>query len=261
MEKILQKYIASSGYCSRRQAEKLIRESVFWEGPMDRMPVLVNGQKPEIGMMVSDDDEILIYGKTINLAKEKIYIILNKPVGVTCTNRDFRGEINVFDLLTDENNIGIPYRHRENINLHIVGRLDKNSRGLLILTNDGDLTQKITHPSFEHKKIYEVGIRSAGLGNPLITEEIIRKMKQGVDIGDGDGIVKAGDITLLKDSIFQIELTEGKKRQIRRMFKQLGEEVTDIKRIAIGNLELGDMPEGKWRRLEPEELELIGMAV
>jgi len=134
-KEVLQKYISRSGYCSRRKAEELIVDA----------KVVVNDEIASLGCRVDDSDKITINGETIKAIKEKIYIILNKPVGVTCTSANFKDEKNVFSFLPPEYDI-----------LHVVGRLDKDSSGLVLLTNDGDLTQKITHPSFQHEKKYIV---------------------------------------------------------------------------------------------------------
>lgn len=223
-EMVLQKYISNSGYCSRRQAEDLIRSE----------RVIVNGGVAELGVKVSDKDIVEIDGKKIDFATEKIYIVLNKPVGYTCTNRSFKGEKNVFELLPDE------YK-----NLHVVGRLDKNSRGLVLLTNDGDYTLRATHPRFEHEKRYKVEVRS----KKLEVRNVIKNFINGIDIGEGDGVVQVKDIKYLEDNKFEIVLTEGKKRQIRRMFKALGYEVADLERVAIREIRFDDSKEGEWRKI------------
>lgn len=221
MEKIiLQKFIAQSGYCSRRNAEELIRGK----------KVKVNDKIAELGMKVDEDDDVRINGKKVSLIKDKIYIKLNKPVGYTCTTRSFKDEKNVFDLVDTEK-------------LIIAGRLDKDSHGLVILTNDGDWVQKITHPKFEHEKKYIAKTRCA---LPMQTTEIIQHFKSGINIGEGDGIVKVKKIKALGENKFGIILTEGKKRQIRRMFDAVNYEVYDLERTAIGDIELGDLKEGQW---------------
>ncbi|HAM88248.1 MAG: Pseudouridine synthase [Candidatus Falkowbacteria bacterium GW2011_GWC2_38_22] len=225
---VLQKYISNSGHCSRRQAEELIRAG----------GVKVNGETAELGRKVSDIDTVEINGIKIINPKEKIFIVLNKPVGYTCTNRSFKGEKNVFELLPSE------YR-----NLHVVGRLDKNSRGLVLLTNDGDYTLRATHPRYEHEKRYIVDFRFPILDFRF--EDIIKKFKKGIDIGEGDGVVRVKDMKYLGDNRFEIVLTEGKKRQIRRMFKVVGTDVIDLKRIAIGDIELGDLEDGSWKKINP----------
>jgi len=229
MKIILQKIIALSGYSSRRKAEELIREE----------RVKVNGVTALIGEKADPlEDRITINGRLISSIEAKIYIILNKPVGYTCTNRSFPNEKNIFDL------VDLPNR------LFAVGRLDKDSRGLVLITNDGDLTQKLSHPKFESEKDYEVKIRDEVI-NP---EMVIKKLLSGVDIGEDDGIVKAKRAKYLQNDLFVITLNEGKKRQIRRMFAVLGTRVADLKRTRISNLTLGNLPEGKWDYLEPEEI-------
>ncbi|MCK4540503.1 rRNA pseudouridine synthase [Candidatus Parcubacteria bacterium] len=247
---VLQKFIANAGYCSRRKAEELIR--------LGR--VKVNNKIAELGMKVSENDKVKIGDESIVLPKEKIYIILNKPIGVTCTNKKFKGEKNIFELLPDEFK-----------NLHVVGRLDKNSRGLVLLTNDGDLTMRMTHPKFGHEKKYLIQLRikprfaeaTRGKNEELHTSSEYRRIKEivggflkGIDIGEGDGLVKAKKIRYLEKNRFEIVLTEGKKRQIRRMFKAIGLEVADLKRVAIGDVELGNLKEGLWKNLSSGEIKI-----
>lgn len=229
---VLQKAIAESGYSSRRKAEEIIRGG----------HVKINGREALIGDLADPEkDKITISGRLISKPEEKVYIMLNKPLGYTCTNRRFTGEQNIFEL------VNLPIR------LFAVGRLDKDSRGLILLTNDGDLTQKISHPKFEHDKEYEVRIRD-DVVNP---ELVIKKLLNGVDIGEGDGAVKAIRAKYLQNGLFRITLNEGKKRQIRRMFAVLGTRVDDLKRISISGLNLEDLPEGKWDYLDKEEIEKL----
>lgn len=233
MKIVLQKFIAQSGYCSRRKAENFIVQSI----------VRVNGKIAELGMRVDNNDEIYIGEKKIGLSEKMIYIKLNKPVGYVCTNRKFKGEKNIFDLVTIDKR------------LFVVGRLDKNSCGLVLLTNNGDLTQKLTHPSYEHEKEYLVKIKVSN--SKIDSENIIKKMKLGIDIGNGDGIVKMHKIEYIGSGNFKIILTQGKKRQIRRMFKELNLVVLNLKRISIGNIELGNLKEKEWRYLRKEEIALL----
>ena len=233
MKIILQKYIAESGYCSRRKAEELIRLG----------KVFVNDKKAELGQKVDEKDIVKINNKIISINQKKTYIILNKPREYTCTNKKFTGEKNVFELLPDK------YK-----SLHIVGRLDKNSRGLVLLTNDGDLTLKLTHPRFEHEKKYIIKIKNEDKIREtdklrIRNEEIIRIFTKGIDISDGDGIVKVKKIKTLSANKFEIILTEGKKRQIRRMFEALNLKVFDLKRVSIGKISLGDLKEGEWKEI------------
>ena len=229
MKIILQKLISGSGYCSRRQAEKLIKNG----------HVKINGQLAFAGDQADPlRDKVTIKGRLLAEPEKKIYIKLNKPLDYTCTNRKFKGEKNIFDL------VDIPER------LFAVGRLDKDSRGLVLLTNDGDLTQRLAHPRFEHKKIYEVKIKGDIKNNGLI----IKKLIGGIDIGEGDGIVRAKEVKYLQNNIFVITLSEGKKRQIRRMFRVLDLEVADLKRVDLAGLSLGDLKEGRWVYLNQEEI-------
>lgn len=235
MDKIvLQKFISQSGFCSRRKAEELIRDGL----------VAVNGDTAELGMKVSENDKVKVGDKNIGLAEKKIYIKLNKLVGYTCTNRSFDKEKNVFELLSD---IKLP-------RLYIVGRLDKNSRGLLLLTNDGELTEKLTHPRYEHEKEYEVEVISRKEGVRVNDNEIEKRLLEGVDIGEGDGTYRAKKVKIIGDNRFSIVLTEGKKRQIRRMLGALACEVIDLERVRIGSLEIGDLGLGRWGYLSDEEL-------
>lgn len=229
---ILQKAIATSGYCSRRKADEMIRAG----------HVRVNGEMATIGDMADPEKDIIsIKGKALAGPEKKIYIKLNKPLGYTCTNQKFKDEKNIFSL------IDVPER------LFAVGRLDKNSRGLILLTNDGDMAQRLAHPRFQHEKIYEVRLRE-DVKNP---EAISAKLKRGLDIGEGDGIARAKEAKYLQDRIFIITLTEGKKRQIRRMFDKMGLKVSDLKRVGLAGLGIGILKEGSWTYLTPGEIDKL----
>ncbi len=229
MKMILQKAIAVSGLCSRRHAEELIRSG----------RVKVNGTIAFLGEQADPDkDKITVNGHLIPEIEKNVYIMLNKPIGYTCTNRRFPNEKNIFELVDSP------------VRLFVVGRLDKDSRGLVLLTNDGALTQKLSHPKFENEKNYEVRIRDEVV-NP---EMVIKKLLGGVDIGEGDGVVRAKRAKYLQNELFVITLNEGKKRQIRRMFEALGTKVSDLKRVSLGGLSLGDLPEGRWDYLTEEEI-------
>lgn len=222
---ILQKYISQSGFCSRRKATDLILQK----------KVKVNGKIAEAGSTVLESDRVEINGKMLNLENklsDKIYLLVNKPVGYVCTNRQFDSEMNIFELLPTKVN-GIARS-----SLFVVGRLDKNSRGLVILTNDGDFAYKLTHPKYEVPKIYEVVLEETGTS--LEAKNIIEHFKKGIDIGEGDGIAYAKNIIYTGPNHFRITLTQGKKRQIRRMFHSLGLRVQDLKRISIGKYKLPD---------------------
>jgi len=228
----LQKLIANSNYYSRRQVEKLILSG----------QVSLNGRVAKLSDRAEESDLIKINDLVLDLKPaKKIYLKFHKPIGYTCTNKRFPGEKNVFDL------IQLPGK------LIIAGRLDKDSSGLLILTSDGDFALKLSHPRFEHKKIYEVRLAPFA-ENP---NEIVKNLRAGVNIGEGDGTVKAKQIKYLQTGVFIITLSEGKKRQIRRMFGSLGLKVEKLKRLSIAGIELGDLPLGKWLALTPKEINSI----
>lgn len=246
MKLVLQKFIAQSGYCSRRQAEELIKKG----------RVLVNGKIAEPGMKADETDEVKIGGKRLALRKKMIYIKLNKPKGYVSTSRKFKGEKNIFDL--------VDIKER----LFAAGRLDKDSRGLILLTNDGELVNELTHPRYEHEKRYLAIVERIGQTGRISTnkkrictnheyELITTKFTNGVDIGEGDGIVKAKDAKRLGGGKFLVVLTEGKKRQIRRMFKALDFQVVDLVRISIGGLEQGNLQEGQWEYLSDNEMKKL----
>jgi pseudouridine synthase len=232
MKMILQKAIAASGYCSRRKADELIRAGF----------VRVNGEMATIGDQADPEkDNITIKGKGLPGPEKKIYIKLNKPLGYTCTNKSFKDEKNIFDL------VNIPER------LFAVGRLDKDSHGLILLTNDGDLAQRLAHPRFQHEKMYEVKVREE-VKNP---QAVMNKLIKGIDIGEGDGTARIKSVKYLQDRIFIITLTEGKKRQIRRMFDWLGLRVIDLERIGLAGLGIGILKDGAWVYLSKEEIEKL----
>lgn len=240
----LQKFIAACGHCSRRKAGDLIKEK----------KVRVNNQLAELGMKADENDKVEIVdngGKAIlnySPAKDNsfIYIKLNKPAGYICTNRKFKGEKNIFDLLKS-------FPQNKN-RLFTAGRLDKDSRGLVLLTNDGDLVQKLTHPSFKHEKEYLVSIFPPDKGDWGVNniKTILEKFQSGINIPEG--IAKAKEIKYLKNNKFSIILTTGKKRQIREMFRKLGYEVEDLKRVRIGNLKLGNLKEGSFEIINKKEM-------
>lgn len=258
---ILQKYISQSGYCSRREAEELIRAG----------RVKVNGKVAELGQAFVEGDRVLIGNEVIGSAPEKIFILLNKPRGYTCTTAKFEGERNVFEIISktspstsakaSADKQPSPYKGEGDLitplikggrgdlgGLNIVGRLDKDSRGLVILTNDGDFVYEMTHPKYEHEKEYITTISNYQypISNEFVNS-LIYKFTNGIDIGDGDGVVRAKIVAYLGQNKFKIILAEGKKRQIRRMFQAVGLEVEDLVRVRIDKFELGDLEEGKWK--------------
>ncbi len=232
MKKILQKIIAETGFCSRHSAETMINKG----------QVKVNGVLAVPGDMAEEGDKITVAGRVIGAARTKVYIKMNKPVGYTCTTREFKNEKNIYEL-SDSIPRGV----------FPVGRLDKNSRGLLFLTNDGDLSLLLSHPRFAHEKVYEVKVPSD------ITDISVEKAKatflKGVNLGQEEGTAKAKRVKYLQNGLFEITLDEGKKRQLRRMFADVKIKVIDLKRIKFAGLELGNLPEGKWGYLNKKELD------
>ncbi len=220
----INKFLSESGYCSRRVADKLIEEG----------RVTINGKVPEMGTKITANDEIRVDGKLITPPKEKpVYLAFNKPVGIVCTT----------DTRVEKNNIidFINYHKR----IYPIGRLDKPSEGLILLTNDGDIVNKILRARNNHEKEYLVSV------DKPITEEFIYKMSNGVPILDT--ITRKCQVEQTGKNSFRIILTQGLNRQIRRMCEYLGYEVIKLKRIRIMNIKL-DTPIGKWRYLSENEL-------
>ncbi len=227
MERI-QKFIAASGAMSRRAAEKEIAAG----------NVTVNGVRAEIGQSVSQKDVICIGGKPLSSAERKVTVMLNKPIGYVTTVSDEWGRKTVCSL------VDLPYR------LYPAGRLDKDSEGLLIMTNDGELAQRLTHPSGNKKKIYHVFLRGSVDNNALDT---LRNMKSL----EGEPINPV-EVELIKrspqSSQVKFVLTQGKNRQIRRMCQAVGLTITQLRRVQIGALRLGNLAPGEYRRLTKEEI-------
>lgn len=227
----LQKVMAHAGIASRRKAEQLILEG----------RVKVNGETVrELGRKVSPEDFIEVDGKPIREEK-KVYILLNKPVGYISTVDDPRGRRTVLDLVADVKERVYP-----------VGRLDYDTSGLLILTNDGELTYKLTHPSFEVKKTYLVEVE----GKP--GKELAR-LEKGVMLSDGMTAPAAvAEVKTGKNSTsFLLTIHEGRNRQVRRMCEAIGYPVKSLKRIKFAFLELGDLPEGRYRYLTENEIKML----
>ncbi|MAO10205.1 MAG: 23S rRNA pseudouridine(2604) synthase RluF [Flavobacteriaceae bacterium] len=219
----INKAISDSGYCSRRQADTLI----------EKEKVTINGNLATLGDRVMPDDEVRVDGKLITEKENLVYIALNKPIGITCTT-DRRVDGNVVDFIN----------HKERI-FH-VGRLDKPSEGLLLMTNDGDIVNKILRAGNKHEKEYIVTV------DRPITNDFIKRMGNGIPILET--VTKKCEVEKISRFVFRIILVQGLNRQIRRMCEYLGYEVTALKRIRIMNIELGDLPIGKWRDLTKEEL-------
>jgi len=224
--KSLNKFIAETGFCSRRQADNYIEEG----------RVTINGVVAKKGNRVMPCDEVLLDSKPLVKKPELLYLVLNKPPGVTCTT-DLRDPDNIISFLNFSERI-FP-----------VGRLDKMSEGLILLTNDGDIVNKILRSRNEHEKEYIVYVNSP------ITSEFIRNMSSGVPVLET--MTKPCFVEKLGTNSFRIILTQGLNRQIRRMCDYLGYHVTRLKRIRIMHIYLQDLPSGKWRSLTPEEVALL----
>ncbi len=188
-----------------------------------------------LGDKTDDNDIIKINDKLVKKeSAQKIYLMLNKPIGYTCTKRKFKDEKNIYKLLPEKYNC-----------LNSVGRLDKKSEGLLILTNDGDYIYKMTHPKFEQEKEYIVETQN------FVSKKKLNKFKQGINIGTKEKeIVKCKSIKQLSDNKFSIVITQGKKRQIRRMCAAVELKVVGLKRAREGRLNLDDLKIGKWKEIK-----------
>ncbi len=228
-EKRLNKYISETGFCSRREADKLIEQG----------RVTINGQLPEMGTKVTDNDEVCIDDKPVRSKEKPVYIALNKPTGITCTTeRDIPG--NIVDFIGHHKRI-FP-----------IGRLDKPSDGLIFLTNDGDIVNKILRAGNNHEKEYVVRV------DKPVTPEFIKQMSSGVNILDT--VTLPCKVTQETKFSFRIVLTQGLNRQIRRMCEALGYEVFKLRRVRIMNISLDGIPNGKWRYLTDAEVaEILAM--
>ena len=229
----LQKYLASCGVASRRKCEELILNG----------KIEVNGKTVlELGTKVNPDkDEVKYNGKVVKLEDEKIYILLNKPIGYVTTAKEQFGRDMVLDLVKVNKRI-VP-----------VGRLDMYTSGALILTNDGDFVNKLTHPSHEIDKTYNVTLKG------IVSKEEIEKLQNGVEIDDGY-VTKPAKVKILKIdeekkiSRIQITIHEGKNRQVRKMCEAVGKRVLALHRCKIGTLDVKDLKLGEWRYLSKREV-------
>jgi len=221
--KRLNKAISETGYCSRREADRLIEQG----------KVKVNDKIAGLGVQVSEYDKIFVEGKQITNSVKLIYLAFNKPVGITSTT-DTTIKSNIIDF------INFPER------IFPIGRLDKPSEGLIFMTNDGDIVNKILRSKNNHEKEYVVTV------NKKVTPDFIEKMSSGVPVLDT--ITKKCTVKKINDFTFNIILTQGLNRQIRRMCDYLGYEVKTLKRIRIMNIKLGNLKTGKYRYFTPAEL-------
>lgn len=232
----LQKYIAQCGEASRRKAEELIIKG----------KVKVNGHPAEIGMSVIPGKDLVVIGeKTLAMPKGKNYIVLNKPRGYVTTMSDELGRRDITELVKDIDSRIFP-----------VGRLDKDSEGLLLMTDDGEFANSLTHPSKHVPKIYHVSVK------PNITEAQLTQIQTGIVL---DGVktapAKAALLRRYPDRcVIEITLFEGRNREIRRMCEEMGLEVARLERVGIGNLKLGGLKPGCWRELEDKEVSSLERA-
>lgn len=218
----INKFISESGKASRRGADKLISEG----------RVTINGKVAKIGSQVQPGDDVRVSGDPIRMARNYVYIALNKPVGITSTTeKNVKG--NIVDLVNH------PLR------IYNIGRLDKDSDGLILLTNDGDIVNEILRAENEHEKEYIVSV------DKPITPDFLKKMSEGVEILDTKTL--PCEVRQLSKFDFQIVLKQGLNRQIRRMCGALGYEVLRLQRVRIMNIHLGNLPLGQWRDLSKKE--------
>lgn len=229
----LNKYIAAAGICSRRKADELIANG----------NVKINGAvMKEMGYDVSEGDRVQVNGRTISAESKKIYIAVNKPLGYITSMNDDKDRATVAELVTD-----IPER------LFPVGRLDYNTTGLLIMTNDGNLTYTLTHPRHEVWKTYVATV--AG----VISDARLARLRKGVDIGGF--VTSPAKVRLLKQmprhAVVEISIREGKNRQVRKMFAAVGNKVQELERVAIGDIRLGRLMSGHYRKLTKSEIDYL----
>lgn len=231
----LQKYLALSGVASRRTSEKMIADG----------RVAVNGRViTEMGVQVDElRDQVTVDGVLCRLEEEKHYLAYNKPIGEVTTVTDPEGRATVMDKFRD-----YPVR------LYPVGRLDYDSEGLILLTNDGDLMNNLLHPSREVEKQYLVKVSNR------VTDEEIRRLRAGVQLDDGR-MTSPADVHLVRyetfASVLLVSIHEGRNRQVRRMFTAVGHEVVSLKRVGFATIKLHDLPRGQWRRLTDVEVKKL----
>jgi 23S rRNA pseudouridine2605 synthase len=225
----LQKVMAAAGVASRRASEELIADG----------RVTVNGEVAHLGQKVDvTEDVVEVDGERINIDPDRVYVMLNKPRGVVTTAEDPEGRPAVVDL------INLPQR------LFPVGRLDMDTEGLLLLTNDGELAHALMHPSFEVERVY------VALVPGPVRRKVLAGIRDGVELEDG--VARPRRIRVLEEerskALLEVVMTEGRKREVRRMLGAAGLNVERLARVAYGGVELGDLRQGKWRFLTPKEI-------
>lgn len=223
MEIRLNKYLSEAGVCSRREADRLVEAG----------RITIDGRKAELGDRVLDGETVAVDGKTVRRKDKKVILAVNKPVGIVCTTSDKDRAVNIVEL------VQYPVR------VYPVGRLDKDSEGLILMTNDGELMDELLRSGNGHEKEYIVEI------NRPVTPEWIRQMSSGVEILDT--VTKPCKVEKIGHNKARIILTQGLNRQIRRMCEACGSRVTGLKRVRIVNIKLGSLAPGTWRELTAEE--------
>ena len=221
----LNKYMAQAGLCSRREADKYIEAG----------QVYINGEKAQIGQLVYSGDKVTIGAKVLRDTQEKVVLAWYKPVGVTCTEKDPHAKRKIGDVFQ------YPVR------VTYAGRLDKDSEGLLIMTNDGDLINDMMRGANGHEKEYIVKV------DKELTDEFQERMEQGIYLPELERITRPCKVTIEGKYTFRIVLTQGLNRQIRRMCEALGYQVNSLKRVRVVNVELGKLKPGEHRELTAEE--------
>lgn len=250
----LQKYIAHQGICSRRKAEALIEEGKVKinDRIVDQMGMSIDPDKDTVAVQWGRQWKVIEPGQPEK--KEYVYVMLNKPLDYICTTTHQQGD-NVLDLIREPHFLYQQKKEQvhtrlKGVRLYPVGRLDKDSEGLVLLTNDGDLTEKLTHPRYQHEKEYELVIDT-----PLDNASI-KLLERGMSIGDemvrGIEIVK--NRTTRAGASVHVILREGKNRQIKKMFGRLGYRVKQLKRVRIGRLRLASLPLGRWKFIEKSDI-------
>ncbi len=225
----INKYLAQCGVCSRREADKLIEQGKVW----------VNGEPAGMGLLVSKTDEIRVNKKLLQGPKKNVVLAYYKPVGVTCTEKDRHADIKITDV------IQYPVR------VTYAGRLDKDSEGLLLLTNDGDLINAMMRGAHCHEKEYIVKV------DRRITPDFLAGMSAGVYLEELDITTRQCKIEEIGEYTFRIILTQGVNRQVRRMCQSFGYHVKSLKRVRVINVKLGDLKPGKYRELEEDEMKIL----
>lgn len=229
----LNKYIASAGIASRRKADELTAAG----------NVKVNGLvMKEMGYQVAEGDVVEVNGRVIAPVTKMVCLILNKPTGYVTTVSDQQGRPTVMDLVSDVDQRLFP-----------IGRLDYNTSGLLLMTNDGDLSYRLTHPKHHVYKTYRARVEG------VMSQSRLAQLRNGVDIGGF--VTSKANVTLIKQAdrsaIVEIQITEGKNRQVRKMFAAVGNKVVELQRTAVGELYLGHLMEGHYRKLNQKEIEYL----